>query len=89
MVHSILALILLLTATALGIYKPLGLTAYGRRKQDGQERRGSSELPTALVTARREAANSTPRWIYLSGVIAIAILLLLALLHVSGYGPGL
>lgn len=34
MVHSVLALILLLVATVLGVYKPLGMTAYGTRKQD-------------------------------------------------------
>jgi hypothetical protein len=31
-VHSILALVLLLVATVLGIYKPFGITAYGGRK---------------------------------------------------------
>lgn len=38
MVHAILALILLLIATVLGVYKPFGMTAYGRRKW-GVERR--------------------------------------------------
>lgn len=33
MVHAILALVLLLVATALAIYKPFGLTPYGRRWQ--------------------------------------------------------
>jgi hypothetical protein len=33
MVHSILALILLLAATVLGVYKPFGPTQYGRRRQ--------------------------------------------------------
>ena len=32
-VHAILALVLLLAATVLGVYKPFGMTAYGRRKQ--------------------------------------------------------
>lgn len=33
LVHAILALILLLVATALAIYKPFGLTLYGQRSQ--------------------------------------------------------
>jgi hypothetical protein len=33
MVHAILALILLLVATVLGVYKPSGMTPYGRRKR--------------------------------------------------------
>jgi hypothetical protein len=32
LVHSILALVLLIATTALGIYKPFGMTPYGRRK---------------------------------------------------------
>ena len=31
-VHAILALVLLLAATVLGVYKPFGMTAYGRQK---------------------------------------------------------
>ncbi len=38
MIHALLALILLFVATVLGVYKPLGMTAYGRRKQDEQTR---------------------------------------------------
>lgn len=32
-VHAVLALLLLLVATVLGVYKPHGMTRYGRRKQ--------------------------------------------------------
>jgi hypothetical protein len=42
MVHAILALVLLLVATVLAIYKPFGMTAYGRRTQP--QRRPSREL---------------------------------------------
>jgi uncharacterized membrane protein len=35
-VHAILALILLVVATVLGVYKPFGLTAYGRRKNSAR-----------------------------------------------------
>ena len=33
MVHSILALVLLVLATVLGVYKPVGMTEYGKRQQ--------------------------------------------------------
>ena len=36
-VHAILALILLLVATVLGIYKPFGMTAYGKRQNDARQ----------------------------------------------------
>jgi hypothetical protein len=51
--HAALALLLLLVATTLAVYKPRGMTRYGRRKQ--QEQRGSrqpskrDDQPTALV----------------------------------------
>jgi hypothetical protein len=34
--HAALALVLLLVTTVLGVYKPRGMTPYGRRKQDKQ-----------------------------------------------------
>jgi hypothetical protein len=38
LVHSSAALLLLLVATALSIYKPAGLTRYGQRRQHEQRR---------------------------------------------------
>jgi len=38
MLHAAAALLLLLTATALAVYKPRGLTRYGRRKQHELQR---------------------------------------------------
>jgi len=35
-VHAVLALLVLLVATVLAVYKPRGMTAYGRRKQHEQ-----------------------------------------------------
>jgi hypothetical protein len=40
--HSILALLVLLVATTLAVYKPRGITPYGRRKE--QERRAILEV---------------------------------------------
>lgn len=45
-VHSVLALLLLLVATVLAVYKPKGMTPYGWRKQ--QERRTKSQPANAL-----------------------------------------
>ncbi len=38
LLHAGVGLLILLAVTSLGIYKPRGLTAYGRRKQDEQRR---------------------------------------------------
>jgi hypothetical protein len=85
MVHSILALILLIAATVLGLYKPFGMTAFGRRKYEQQQQAVSSTL-TSASTAYIDAGR-TPAWIYVAGVVAIALALLAVTLHVSGHVP--
>lgn len=71
--HASIALVLLLIATALGVYKPLGLTAYGRRVI----------LPgnTAVATSDR-----TPSWAPYLVIGVIAFFLLLIVFHVLGGG---
>ena len=70
--HAGLALAVLLIATVLGIYKPAGLTPYGRRAtgEDG----GS---PTATAT-----------WMYAAAGIAIVLMLLMIGVHLTGHRPG-
>ena len=82
-VHSILALILLIAATVLGIYKPLGMTPYGTRKYNAQ-RQGltSANLPSAPASAAD--ATTAARWTYVFAIIAICFVLSLALLHFMG-----
>jgi hypothetical protein len=41
LIHSVLALLLLLAATVLAVYKPRGLTAYGHRQQEQRVRAGA------------------------------------------------
>jgi hypothetical protein len=77
--HAILALVLLMTATVLAIYKPFGLTAYGRRKQ-GESR---SAVPGPAAPSRGFFGGA-PAWVYLCGVLAAAIILLFVLMHLAG-----
>jgi hypothetical protein len=46
--HAGLALLALLIATVLAVYKPRGVTPYGQRKQDEERRARQSDSPTAL-----------------------------------------
>lgn len=78
-VHAILALILLVTATVLSVYKPFGVTAYGRRKQE-EQRHAFSTTPGSRPTARAPRP-SVPRWLYLVISIAGSFVLLFVLLH--------
>jgi hypothetical protein len=86
MVHAIFALVLLLTATVLGVYKPFGMTAYGRRTHDEQRQGVSPTTLPQLATTRAIEAGSPLRWMYLAGIIAIGIVLLFVLLHMTGSG---
>lgn len=83
-VHAILALILLLAATVLGVYKPFGMTGYGKRKFDEQRQAVSSTTLASAGTARPIDAGSTPSWIYVVGMVAIALAVLFVILHLTG-----
>src|SRR5712691_6194566 len=73
-----LALLVLLTTTTLAVFKPWGMTRYGRRKQhDG----------TGVRTAR-ESTTSTPRWVKIFGITTFVLVLLFVILHLTGRGLG-
>jgi hypothetical protein len=80
LVHAILALILLVVATVLAIYKPFGMTPYGQRRLLANRQVGSLNAPLA-------GADGQPGtgWLYavLAGVL-VAMLLALVAAHVLG-----
>ena len=85
-VHAILALILLLAATGLGVYKPLGMTDYGKRKLN--ERRLVSATPFGSAPAEAVLDDrSSAVWIYVAGAIVIGLALLVVILHLTGLSP--
>ncbi len=69
-----LAILLLLAVTTLGVYKPWGLTRYGRRKQ--QERR---KVPL-------QSDNQTPLGIKIFLAAIGVLVLLFIVLHLTGHG---
>jgi hypothetical protein len=81
LVHSVLALILLVAASILGVYKPFGMTPYGQRQQSA---RGGVIAPSESPLRLRA---TTPGNVS-SGLFALAfsvgLLLILALLHLAG-----
>jgi hypothetical protein len=84
-VHAILALILLLAATWLGVYKPFGMTPYGMRQQSAARQTFTSIAePLPLVSA--PAASHTARWVYLVGIAAVGLILLVVVSHLTGTG---
>src|SRR5688572_25729404 len=86
-VHAILALVLLLAATVLGVYKPFGLTAYGERRLAEQRHSNAVLTPAIAGTVRVPGAIGTPAWIYVVGAVALALALLVIILHLTGASP--
>jgi hypothetical protein len=86
-VHAILALVLLVAAAVLGVYKPLGMTAYGERRLEEQRRPDSALMPASNGTARAIDAGSTPASIYVIGAVALALAVLVVILHLTGASP--
>ena len=84
LVHASLALSLLLTATVLGIYKPLGMTPYGMRKKEEQRLALAPNRFAATTVGATTAGASPSRMYLLGGTVLLVFLLLLAFLHLAG-----
>lgn len=88
-VHAAGGLLVLLAATALSIYKPWGLTPYGLRRQLRAREIPAADLSLgfgpAMAMATR-SASATPRWMYVVGLHAVGVVLLLLIMHLAGGG---
>lgn len=82
--HASIALLLLFVATVLGVYKPFGLTAYGWRKQ--MEPRSNSFSGALHLAAPQQQSMRTAAWIYVAGIAAVALFLLLVIMHLVAGG---
>jgi putative copper export protein len=78
-VHAAGGLLVLLTAAVLAVYKPQGMTAYGRRKL--RQRVASAGDPGSAI--------STPRWAKIFAAVLAALMVAVAVMSVlGGHGPG-
>jgi len=71
-----LAIVLLLVVTTLGVYKPWGLTRYGRRKQQEQRK------------VRLQPDNQTPLGVRIFFAVIGVLVLAFVVLHLTGHGFG-
>jgi hypothetical protein len=79
------ALLALLVNVTLSVYKPRGMTRYGRRKQ--REQREGSSYPNSNGDAGGDT-GTTPRWVQVFGIIALVLVLLFVVRHLTGLGFG-
>jgi hypothetical protein len=86
-IHAAGGLLVLLAVTGLSLFKPWGMTTYGRRQIS------QADLPSHLRGGAKLArepvfATSTPRWLRVVGIHAIGLVLLLVILHLTGVHGG-
>ncbi len=85
LIHAVGGLLVLFVAMTLSMFKPWGITPYGRRRASQACTPSHASEITAVV---REPAFVTrrPRWGRIIGVHAIVVFLLLVALHLTGGG---
>jgi hypothetical protein len=87
LIHAAGGLLVLFAAMALSVFKPWGMTAYGRRRASQAD---PAHPPSRAATPMREPvfAAGKPRWQRTVGIhlahAAIILLLLAAMLHITG-----
>lgn len=64
-------------------YKPLGLTAHGRRKQSETRSDVLEKSTVATRLKQLEPSFRRPRWVYIVGIHAIGLMLLVIVLHLT------
>jgi hypothetical protein len=85
-VHAGGGLLVLIAATVLSVYKPWGMTPYGRRAMHGRRQPVPADMPPAQPEVASGSATLPPRWAYIIGIHAAALALLFVVLHLAGGG---
>lgn len=89
--HASAAIVALLLNAVLSVYKPRGMTAYGRSKVERP--RLTVEPPVVLssltsTALTQERPARAPRWVYVLGIHAIGLVVLFLIVHLIGGVPG-
>jgi hypothetical protein len=85
--HAGGGLLVLVAATVFSLYKPWGMTPYGRRKQHKRHMVSLADLPSSSDSDVRRAlgtAARTPRWVYVVGIHVFGLALLFVVIHLTG-----
>lgn len=86
------ALVALLVTTALSVYKPQGMTPYGRRRQlvpDVPSRPTEPGLARGTeLTPGLQPGPRKPRWVYAFAIILIVLVHVIVIQHVASGGHG-
>jgi hypothetical protein len=87
LLHAGVGVVLLLAIQMLNVYKPQGMTAYGRQKVS-QVALPTRSTDDASLKPSRGPASRTPRWVQVVGFHAIGLALLFVIFHLTSGGMG-
>jgi len=88
--HASAAIVALLVNTVLSVYKPRGMTDYGRSKVEGRVSPVEAPIVLRSMSAsrkREQLTAGTPRWVYVLGIHAIGLIVLFLIAHSAGVVP--
>ena len=85
LLHAGIGLLVLLVIEVLNVYKPQGMTAYGRRKVS-QVALPSRSSDDARSGTGRGSTTRTPRWVQVVWIHAIGLAVLFVIMHLTGGG---
>jgi hypothetical protein len=89
LVHATGGLLILLIPTALSVYKPRGVTAYGKRKSREAQQPAVPRVPEAEVSPRRPGWTiHVPNLAYVFGFAIVVIAAHVLVAHLLGGGLG-
>lgn len=78
------ALLALIVATALSVYKPKGLTPFGQKQQEVSHASATDTLGNTRVGTGSTADTRAPRWVYAFAIVMLALVLLFLMRHLAG-----
>lgn len=87
LLHASIGVVLLIAIQMLNVYKPQGMTGYGRHKAS-QVALPTRSTDDASLRPSRGAASWTPRWVQVVGIHAIGLVLLFVVFHLVSGGMG-
>ncbi|MDQ6892634.1 MAG: DUF2269 domain-containing protein [Acidobacteriota bacterium] len=84
--HAGVGLVVLFVIEALNVYKPQGVTWYGRRRGVSRVAPPSRVSDHPALRLGQGSGGRTPRWVQVVGIHAIGLALLFLLMHLTGGG---
>ncbi len=85
LLHAGVGMVVLLTINAMNIYKPIGMTSYGRRRAFETAVQARA-VDVGQPAPHPKPAKATPLWVRALGYHAVGVAVLFVIMHIVGRG---